>query len=152
MPSRATPGAAPDLQAIADRLHSAAIHLLRRLRKQDVAMALSPARSSALSVLVFGGRVTIGQLAAAEQVSTPTITRLVVGMERDGLLKRTGDEHDGRVVWLEATAKGARILKEGRHRRVAALAAELKALPPEEVELLSRATDLLQRLTRPGGP
>ncbi|MBM3817949.1 MAG: MarR family transcriptional regulator [Acidimicrobiia bacterium] len=142
----------PDYQSIADRLHSAAIHLLRRLRRQDAAMDLSPARASALSVLVFGGPVTIGQLAAAEQVSTPTITRLVVGMERDGLLKRRGDERDGRVVWLEATARGAKILKEGRRRRVAALAAELKTLPPEELDLLSRAADLLQRLTRPGGP
>lgn len=141
-----------DVMAIADRLHSAAIHLLRRLRRQDVAMALSPARSSALSVLVFGGPVTIGQLAAAEQVSTPTITRLVVGMEGDGLLKRRGDERDGRVVWLEATAKGARILKEGRTRRVTALADDLRTLPPEEIELLSQAADLLQRLSRPGGP
>ena len=142
----------PDLQVLADRLHFAAIHLLRRLRRQDVAMALSPARASALSVLVFGGRTTIGQLASAEQVSTPTMTRLVSGMERDGLLKRTGDERDGRVVWLEATAKGAKILKEGRRRRVAALAAELKTLPPEDLDLLARAADLLQRLTRPGGP
>ena len=147
------PGAHPhDVMAIADRLHSAAIHLLRRLRRQDVAMALSPARSSALSVLVFGGPVTIGQLAAAEQVSTPTITRLVVGMEGEGLLRRRGDEHDGRVVWLEATAKGAKILKEGRTRRVSALAAELQALPPAEIELLSQAADLLQRLTKPGAP
>jgi DNA-binding MarR family transcriptional regulator len=140
-----------DVQALADRLHSAAIHLLRRLRRQDVAMALSPARASALSVLVFGGRTTMGQLASAEQVSTPTMTRLVSGMERDGLLKRTGDDRDGRVVWLEATARGAKILKEGRRRRVAALAADLKTLPAEELELLSRAADLLQRLTKPGG-
>jgi DNA-binding MarR family transcriptional regulator len=142
----------PDDLSIADRLHSAAIHLLRRLRRQDLAMDLSPARASALSVVVFGGPVTIGQLAMAEQVSTPTITRLVVGMEQDGLLKRRRDERDGRVVWLEATAKGAKILKEGRRRRVAALAAELKTLPPEELDLLSRAADLLQRLTKPGGP
>jgi DNA-binding MarR family transcriptional regulator len=142
----------PDSHALADALHSAAIHLLRRLRRQDVAMALSPARASALSVLVFGGRTTIGQLASAEQVSTPTMTRLVSGMERDGLLKRTGDERDGRVVWLEATAKGAKILKEGRRRRVAALAAELNTLPAADLELLARAAALLQRLTRPGGP
>ena len=141
----------PDSLALADALHSAAIHLLRRLRRQDVAMALSPARASALSVLVFGGKTTIGQLAAAEQVSTPTMTRLVAGMERDGLLRRTGDERDGRVVWLEATARGVKILKEGRRRRVAALAAELKTLPAEDLELLAKAADLLQRLTRPLG-
>lgn len=133
---------------VADRLHSAAIHLLRRLRRQDEGMALSPARASALSVVVFGGPVTIGQLAAAEQVSAPTMTRLVVGMERDGLLKRQGDADDGRVVWLQATAKGTRILREGRRRRVAALTADLRTLPAAEIELLSRAAELMERLTR----
>lgn len=135
--------------AVADRLHSAAIHLLRRLRRQDLAMALSPARGSALSVVVFGGPVTIGQLAAAEQVSAPTMTRLVVAMERDGLLKRERDPTDGRVVWLRATPRGSRMLKEGRKRRVAALAAELRTLPPDELELLARAASLLERLTKP---
>jgi DNA-binding MarR family transcriptional regulator len=131
---------------VADRLHSAAIHLLRRLRKQDDASGLSAARMSALSVAVFGGPVTIGQLAKAEQVSAPTMTRLVVGMERDGLVMREGDQTDGRVVWIRATAKGARILQEGRKRRVAALAAQLAGLPAAEVALLSRAADVLEGL------
>jgi len=140
---------AMNASAVADRLHSAAVHLLRRLRRQDEGMALSPARASALSVVVFGGPVTIGQLAAAEQVSAPTMTRLVIGMERDGLLRRKDDADDGRLVWLQATAKGTRILKEGRRRRVAALTADLRALPADELELLSRAADLMERLTRP---
>src|SRR3954468_16961469 len=93
-------------RSIADRVHSAAIHLLRRLRRQDDAMGLTPARASALSIMVFGGRVTIGQLAQAEQVSAPTMTRLIVGMERDGLVRREDDPADGRVVWLQATPKG----------------------------------------------
>jgi DNA-binding MarR family transcriptional regulator len=131
---------------VADRLHSAAIHLLRRLRKQDDASGLSAARMSALSVAVFGGPVTIGQLAKAEQVSAPTMTRLVVGMERDGLVMREGDQTDGRVVWIRATAKGARILQEGRKRRVAALAAQLAGLPATELALLSGAADVLERL------
>jgi DNA-binding MarR family transcriptional regulator len=131
---------------VADRLHSAAIHLLRRLRKQDDASGLSAARMSALSVAVFGGPVTIGQLAKAEQVSAPTMTRLVVGMERDGLVMREGDQTDGRVVWIRATTKGARILQEGRKRRVAALAAQLAGLPAAELALLSRAADVLERL------
>src|SRR6185295_13673215 len=87
-------------RTVADRLHSAAIHLLRRLRRQDDAMGLTPARASALSIMVFGGPVTLGQLAGAEQVSAPTTTRLVVGMERDGLVRREDDPDDGRVVWL----------------------------------------------------
>src|ERR1700681_1505433 len=107
----------PVNRSVADRLHSAAIHLLRRLRRQDVAMGLTAARASALSILVFGGGpVTLGQLAAAEQVSAPTVTRLIAGMERDGLLRRDNDPHDGRVVWIRPTAKGTRLLHEGRRR------------------------------------
>src|SRR3954469_25192434 len=118
-------------RSVADRLHSAAIKLLRRLRREDEAMGLTAARASALSVLVFGGHpITLGALAQAEQVSAPTVTRLIVGMERDGLVRRAADGGDGRVVWLQATAKGARLLHAGRTRRVAALEAELATLAP----------------------
>ena len=134
--------------SVAERLHSAAIQLLRRLRRQDVAMGLTPARASALSIMVFGGRVTIGQLAQAEQVSAPTITRLVLGMERDGLVRREGDPADGRVVWLEATAKGHRILQAGRERRVAALENDLAALAENERATLAAAVDILERVVK----
>ena len=97
-------------RTLADRLHSAAVRLLRRLRREDEAMGLTPARASALSIMVFGGPVTIGSLAKAEQVTAPTATHLVVGMERDGLVRREDDEQDGRVVWLHPTAKGTRLL------------------------------------------
>ena len=70
-----------EIAAIADRLHSAAIHLLRRVRKQDAATGEGPARLSALSVLVFGGGpMTLGQLAQAEQVRPPTMSRIVSGL------------------------------------------------------------------------
>jgi DNA-binding MarR family transcriptional regulator len=134
-------------RSAADRLHSAAIHLLRRLRRLDTAMGISAARASALSVLVFGGKpVTLGTLALAEQVSAPTITRLIVGMERDGLVRRSRDAADGRVAWLHATAKGARLLHAGRRRRVAALAADLATLVPADRETLAAAADILERL------
>jgi DNA-binding MarR family transcriptional regulator len=136
-------------RSLGDRLHSAAIHLLRRLRRHDEAMGLSPARASALSVVVFGGPVTIGQLARAEQVSPPTMTRLIIGMERDGLVRRDADARDGRVVWLKPTARGARILQAGRRRRVAALAGALDALSAEERRTLTAAADILERLLRP---
>src|SRR5213083_1354939 len=119
-------------RTLADRLHSAAVHLLRRLRRHDAAMGLSAARASALSVVVFGGPVTIGQLAQAEQVSAPTMTRLIIGMEREGLVRREADARDGRVVWLQPTARGARTLEAGRRRRVAALAEDLGTLSPGE--------------------
>jgi hypothetical protein len=79
--ARPTGGAEPardDADRVADRVHSAAIHLLRRLRREDDRWGLSAPRLSALSVLVFGGRaLTLGELAAAEQVRPPTMTRLV---------------------------------------------------------------------------
>lgn len=142
----------PDPSAVADRLHSAAIHLLRRLRKEDEAIGLTAARTSALSVVVFGGPVTIGQLATAEQVSAPTMTRLLVGMERDGLLKRERDAEDGRVVWIRATAKGTRILQEGRRRRVEALAGELADLSASELTLLLKAAETMGRVARRPAP
>ena len=130
---------------IADRLHSTAIHLLRRVRAQDDASGLSPARLSALSVAVFGGPVTLGQLAAAEQVSAPTMTRLVAGLEADGLLERHDDQDDRRVVWLRATKRGVKILQEGRRRRVAALARALESLTGRELATVAAAVDLVDR-------
>ena len=109
-------------------------------------MGLTPARASALSIMVFGGRVTIGQLAQAEQVSAPTMTRLVDGLVRDRLVRREDDPADGRVVWLTATAKGIRILHEGRRRRVAALAADLATLDQADRDTLAAAADILERV------
>jgi DNA-binding MarR family transcriptional regulator len=133
-------------RGVADRLHSAAIHLLRRLRRHDEAMGLTPARASALSIMVFGGPVTLGSLARAEQVAAPTITRLIVGMERDGLVRREADPQDGRVVWLHATAKGTRLLHEGRQRRVAALADDLNRLSDGDRATLAAAAEILDRM------
>jgi DNA-binding MarR family transcriptional regulator len=138
-------------RGVADRLHSAAIHLLRRLRRHDEAMGLTPARASALSIMVFGGPVTLGNLARAEQVSAPTITRLIVGMERDGLVRRVADDRDGRLVWLHPTAKGTRLLHEGRARRVAALAADVDRLSAADRATLTAAADILERMLA-GGP
>ena len=105
MPRRASP--APDpVEQLADALHSAAIHLLRRLRREDAATGLSPARLSALSVVVFGGPMRISDLARAEQVKTPTITPIVAALEHDGLLARDTDATDGRASILRATPKG----------------------------------------------
>jgi DNA-binding MarR family transcriptional regulator len=121
---------------LADRLHSAAIHLLRRLRREDARTGLSGPRLSALSVVVFAGPLTLGELAAAEQVRPPTMTRLVRALEARGLVTRESDEQDGRVVRLRATAKGRRLMAEGRARRVRALARELERLDAEELAAL----------------
>jgi len=134
----------PPAVRVADRVHSAALHLLRRLRKQDEALGLTAARASALSVVVFAGPVTIGQLAKAEQVSAPTMTRLLMGMERDGLVTRARDARDHRVMWIRPTPKGTRLLHRGRRRRVAALAAALAALDASQLDLLARAATIIE--------
>src|SRR3954467_9330491 len=86
------------VEELADGLHSTAIHLLRRVRKQDTKTGEGPARLSALSVLVFGGPMTLGQLAEAEQVRPPTMTRIVTGLERSGLATRVTEASDARKV------------------------------------------------------
>jgi DNA-binding MarR family transcriptional regulator len=132
--------------AVADRLHSAAIHLLRRLRKEDERAGISPARLSALSVLVFGGPMRLTDLAAAEQVKPPTMTRIVAGLAADGLVRRSGVSGDARAVRLEATARGVDVMQEGRRRRVARLAAALQNLSAEERRLLAAAAELMEHL------
>jgi DNA-binding MarR family transcriptional regulator len=135
-----------DQMEVADRLHSAAIHLLRRIRKVDEASGLSAARLSALSVLVFGGPTTIGALARAEQVSAPTMSRLVSGLERDGFVVRRTDADDARAVRVRATPKGTRVLQQGRARRVAELAGLLEDLSAEELRTLGSAAELMERV------
>ena len=136
-------------EALAQRLHAAAIHLLRRLRAEDDASGLTAPRLSALSVLVFGGPRSIGELATAEQVRPPTISRLVRELERDGLVRREADTGDARVQRIHATGAGKALLAAGRARRVTRLAAEVAALSAAERRLLRDALPLLERLARP---
>lgn len=148
MPPRARQSAASAATGTADRLHSAAIHLLRSLRQEDRAAGLSGPRLSALSVMVFGGPLPMSALAAAEQVQPPTITKLVRDLERDGLAERIRDTDDRRVFKVRATPRGRQLLMEGRRRRVARLAAALQALPLRDQAMLARAADLIEALAR----
>ncbi len=134
--------------AVADVLHSAAIHLLRRLRREDERAGISAAKLSALSVLIFGGPMRLTALARAEQVRPPTMTKLAAAMEREGLLRRHGDPDDARAVRLEATAKGTRILQEGRRRRIERLAAALEGRTAGDLVLLREAATLVEELSR----
>jgi DNA-binding MarR family transcriptional regulator len=132
-------------RATADRLHSAAIHLLRNVRASDVETGLSPARLSALSVLVFGGPRTISELAAAEQVRLPTMSGIVRGLEDENLVRRASDPADRRASRIHATARGRNLLLRGRARRVDNLAERLQALDREELRTLTAAAALIER-------
>lgn len=137
-----------DRLQVAAALNSAAIHLLRRLRQEDEALGITAARLSALSVVGFGGPQTLSALARAEQVSRPTITRIVAALELAGLVRREPDERDGRVQWIHITDDGMATLERGRGRRVQRLAELLAQLSPENVRLLGRAAGLLELVSR----
>jgi DNA-binding MarR family transcriptional regulator len=130
---------------LADALHSAAIRLLRSVRHVDQSSGLSPARLSALSVLVFAGPLTVGRLAAAEGVKSPTMTGLVNGLVSDGLVDRRADPSDNRSVEVLVTPKGRRLLNAARKRRVEAVAELLKPLSDEDRGRLEAATEVLVR-------
>jgi DNA-binding MarR family transcriptional regulator len=138
----------PQVLTVADRLHSAAIHLLRRLRKQDVKTGEGPARLSALSVLVFGGPKTLGELAAAEQVKPPTMSRIVAGLARSRMVEVRDDPHDARRMHIRATAKGTRLLQKGRELRITDLASNLNRLAPDELADLGKAVEILAELLK----
>ncbi len=132
--------------ALAQHLHSVAIHLLRRLRRTDDQMGLSGPRASALSVLVFGGPTSLARLAKAEQVKPPTMARLVDALEESGLARRETDPDDLRAVRICATAKGRKLLLEGRARRIRQLVGMLDGASAAERAVLTEAVATLQRL------
>ncbi len=140
MTRRATP---PE---VADRLHSAAIHLLRRVRHTDEASGLTPARLSVLSVLVFAGPQPLGHLARAEQVRPPTMSNLISGLEREHLVRRTVDPEDRRIVRVAATGRGRRILERARRLRLDHLTSRLQRLGKAELVTLDRATRIMERV------
>jgi len=133
---------------VADRLHSAAIHLLRNAAKPDTLSGQGPARLSALSVLVFGGPRTLGQLAAAERVKPPTMSRIVAGLKRAGLARIQADGKDARKIQISVTAKGERLLQEARQRRIRVLAETLAGLDVAELETLRRAAEIIEGVLR----
>ena len=135
---------------IASRLNSAAIHLLRRIAQRDGTDGVTPARLSAMSVLVYGGEQTLGDLARRQGVSLPTMSRLVDALVRDGLVSRVPHAADRRAVVLTATAHGRAVMERARARRVERLAEELAGLTRDELTALERALTALERL-EPGG-
>jgi DNA-binding MarR family transcriptional regulator len=137
-----------DPAELADKLHSSAIHLLRKLRREDERSGLNAPRLSALSVIVFGGPLSLGDLAAAEQVRPPTMTRIVNALETQMLVTKQRDPADARSVRLTATNKGKALLIKGRKRRVDALARQIASLTAEDRRSLSEASRILAEVIR----
>ena len=133
------------LQA-AEALHSGAIRILRLVRAEDAQAGIGPAQLSALSVLVFAGEKTVGELAALEQVQPPTMSRIVDGLAQRKLVERMSSANDRRSVQITATPAGRKLLLAGRDRRVRALAKRFEALTKKEVETLLAAAEIMSRI------
>jgi DNA-binding MarR family transcriptional regulator len=140
------PSGAPgeNIERVADRLHATAIHLLRRVRRKDTASRAGPAQLSALSVLVFGGPLTLGQLAAAEQVKAPTMTRIVAGLRRSGWVRLVADPCDARRQRVYPTESGVRLLEQARKRRIHSLAKGFARLTPQQLAVVDEAVEILR--------
>src|ERR1700722_8151823 len=130
---------------LAQRLHSVAIRLLRRARRDDTAMGLPPAQTSSLLVLVFGGPKTMSELAAIEQVQAPTMTRIVEALVQAGRVRRKRDSIDRRKLLIEATSAGVNVMHEGQLRRVRVVTEFLSALSKAECATVEAAVTLLER-------
>jgi DNA-binding MarR family transcriptional regulator len=145
------PTTAPDPFEVAGRLRLSTTRLARILRQQDQ-LGLTPTLTSALATIGREGPLTLGELAAREQVSPPTVTRVVGKLEDAGLVRRRQDPSDGRVSRVELSPAGRRQLDTGRTRRTAWLATRLRELPPEDLLRLHEAAAVLERLTSPPAP
>jgi DNA-binding MarR family transcriptional regulator len=133
---------------LAGRLHANAIHLLRKVRREDAGSGLNAPRLSALSVVVFAGPLTLGDLAAAEQVRPPTMSRIVAALEMKRLVTRKKSTTDARLTQIYPTLKGRRLLKQGRERRVRVLAAQLVRLDSAHRQALLEAVKILEEVVR----
>ena len=132
----------------ADRVHSAAIHLLRGLRIRDRESGIGPAQLSALSVLVFAGPKSLAELAQAEQVKPPTMSRIVAGLVRTKLVRMMTNDKDRRAVVIIPTSRGITLMQQARVRRVESLARAVAALHPSEIAVLRQAAYIVEELSR----
>ena len=134
-----------DTTDTAARLRRAVTHLHRRLRQNSLG-GTSPAQASALSTVERLSRPSLGELAAAEQVQPPTITRVVRDLVALGMLDRLGDPDDRRCVRVTLTARGRRELATIRPRKNESLERTLAALSPAERSRAGRLVDLLETI------
>ncbi len=144
MPSPHPRQAPRTTEELADQLHSAAIRLLRLVRVQDAASGVAPARLSALSVIVFGGPMSLRDLARAEQVRPPTMSRIVDALESQGLARRRANSEDRRAIVIAATRKGTALLRKGRERRVKFLSSYLARLSERDLAHIAQALRAIQ--------
>jgi DNA-binding MarR family transcriptional regulator len=121
------------------------MRLERRLRQLS-AEGVTASQYAALVTISKRGELTLGELAAAEGVAPPSMTRIAAHLENAGLVDRRPHPLDRRVALVALSPRGAELLREARTRRELYLSERLEAMAPEDVEVLSRAAELMGRL------
>jgi len=132
---------------LATRLRLGVMRLARRLRQQ-APEGITPSQLSALATLESDGALTLTELAAAERVQPPTMTRIVAALEDAGLVARSVDKKDRRCTNLKLTAGGRRLIARARSKKTAYLAARIGALSDSDRTTLSAATEILERFVK----
>jgi DNA-binding MarR family transcriptional regulator len=124
----------------------AAITALVRATRREIALPLGASTVAALRTIVDQGPLRTGDLARHEGVTGPTLSRIVAVLEDEGCIERTADTQDRRVVWLEATASGRRLLDEVARERARVFAERVARLTPEQTATLAAALDAIEAL------
>src|SRR3954451_11105889 len=117
----------------------------RRLR-QEAGTDLSPSQTAALATVERRGPLTPSELAACERIQRPTATRVIARLEESGLLSRAADPTDGRSSLVSITGEGRALLEQLRANKDAYLARRLETLEPDELAVLGRAAEILERV------
>src|SRR5438876_9035977 len=143
--TRARTPSATDAERLAADLRVAVARLARRLRQQT-GTDLTASLLSALWSIERLEPVTLGDLAVAERVQPPTLTRIAARLEEEGLVVRRTDTNDRRVTIVQLSPEGRRLLERTRTRRTAYLTKRLRGLDPEDLATLERAAPILERL------
>jgi DNA-binding MarR family transcriptional regulator len=131
---------------LASELRVAVVRLSRRLRHERPDTALSLSQLATLGTLDRHGHLTPRELADHEGVQPPSMTRLLAALEARHLVSRSAHPTDGRQVLVGLTGDARVLLREDRRRREAWLAQRLADLDADEIDVLRRAVDLLDRL------
>jgi DNA-binding MarR family transcriptional regulator len=138
----------PEFTELASQLRLAVARLSRRIRQQAAVTGdeLASSAQSGLASIERFGPLTLGELAAVEQVQPPSMTRIVARLEEWSYADRVVDPTDRRVARAEVTEAGHELLRRSRTRKDAFLARRVAKLNDSERALLERALPLLERL------
>jgi DNA-binding MarR family transcriptional regulator len=129
----------------AARLRRAVTRLHRKLRGTALG-GVSPGQASMLASIAKYENPSLGDLALAEDIQPPSVTRLVRDLQRQGLITCTLDPEDRRCTRVSLTVAGRRELDTIRKKKAEFLERRILTLSPLDQRRAREAATLLERL------